>query len=372
LLDATTPDHTFEWNSILGPSGMTKDVKTKYRVSFADVDGTERPLELQSPEETFVADVVEVKPRELYGVTHIPVVPINFPWDRYPKVEVELRYEDPDNKIQMQDNIILDQTTTEYVWKIFVLDPQKTRFSYRTILRAADLKDVELPWTETDEELVRLLDPYPSKRTLDIVTTSGMWTELDRVFVDVLYEDPENNVRVEKSFEFSETDPAPSKVFTADLINTELRRLSYDVTLIYKDGRSVKVPTSFTSDKRLLITPGMLGHRVVTVEPAAVDFAAKNLTEIKAELVFADVEGGIRMADTFSIKAKGDKFEFEYDYVDNARSAYVYRLTYAYANGLSRSPQWGAPTDDRSGYPEGCQTPEWNRADDDRLTIPVD
>ncbi|RIE03605.1 hypothetical protein D3H35_10725 [Cohnella faecalis] len=59
----------------------------RYKVLFRHVDGTERPLSLQSPDIIERGDVVEILPRELYSIVPVPIQALNFPWERYSHVE---------------------------------------------------------------------------------------------------------------------------------------------------------------------------------------------------------------------------------------------------------------------------------------------
>ncbi|RIE00615.1 hypothetical protein D3H35_27535 [Cohnella faecalis] len=104
---------------------------------------------------------------------------MNFPWERYSHVEVRTQYEDPEHRISQADSFVLSkETVTEASWKMFVMDSGKTRFRYKIIYRAVDFRDVELPWMETDEERLTIRDPFPTKRTLEIVPLFD-WTKVD-------------------------------------------------------------------------------------------------------------------------------------------------------------------------------------------------
>ena len=115
-------------------------------------------------------------------------------------------------------------------------------------------------------------------------------------------------------------------------------RIEYKVTLVFKDGRMVEVPESYTVDQRIMIRSDMRGHQVVTVHPERLDFAQKNLTEITVELQYAD--GGVSFADRFSFRTAQAQAAFEFDYVDEAKRDYQYKTSWSYANGLSRGTDW--------------------------------
>ena len=336
-----------EWSSLFEGGAMKREVEASLEVDFRDVDGTERPLSMRAELEPVTGDELVLIPREnLYSIVPVTLDADRIPWERYPEVEVQVRYADSENRIDVQDyftlNQALDQTGQTPVWKLFVADPARKRFEYKLNYRAADNRDIEGPWTESEEDRIRIPDPSPGRRKLDVVTSSGLWLELDRVFVDLRYVLPDGTIGAEGSLQFSQTDAAPVKQFVIEKVDPAQPRITYKVTLIYRDGRVFEVPQSYTVDQRIMIRADMRGHQVVTVYPEALDFDQKNLTEIKVELRFVD--DGLSFADTFNFRSAQARAAFEFDYVDPARREYEYKATWQYANGLSRgTPDLGTP-----------------------------
>jgi len=317
---------------------MQWDVKTSYKVNFKGVEGAERPITLESPEKAVTVENFEVDPRELYSIVQVPMVALNFPRDRYPFVEIQTRYTDEENGIRMEDTFLFDDKKHDMTWKMFVRNPERTRFSYKLIYRAANHKDVEMPWVETDEERITIRDPYPQKRTLTIVP-NVRWQEVGRLFVDVSYEDRDNNIFTQQAFEFAETDAA-SKTFTVDLVNADLRLVSFEATLMKKDNTLVQIPKSYTLERRIFISSNMKGHKIVMIRPEAVDFQSKNIKQMTVDFLYEDTEAGLSFADTFTFKSSGTRASFEFDYVDDQKGTYQYRVTSLFTNGLSRAQDW--------------------------------
>lgn len=339
ILETQDAKQDVEWSSILVDEAMKREVEVSYEVDFRDVDGTERPLSLRAELEPELGDELVLIPREdLYSIVEIPIEADRVPWDRYPKVEVQVRYSDPDNGIEVRDRFLLDQASQVPIWSLFVIDRARKGFEYKLHYRAADNRDVERPWTESDEDRIRVPDPSPGRRKVDVVTTSGLWLELDRVFVDLRYEFPDGTGGSESSLQFSATDPLPVKQFVIEKFDPEQPRAAYQVTLVFKDGRVVEVPESYTVDQRIMIRADMRGHQVVSVHPERLDFAQKNLTEIKVELTYA--YGGVSVADSFSFRNARAQAAFEFDYTDPAKRDYEYKTSWFYANGLSRGTEW--------------------------------
>jgi len=95
----------------------------------------------------------------------------------------------------------------------------------------------------------------------------------------------------------------------------------------------------------------MRGHRIITVQPKKVDFSTKRLAELQVELCYEDEDSGLSFADLFAFQSINDRSTFEFDYTDDQKTAYSYRITYRYVNGLSRSLDWITATTDQLSLP---------------------
>jgi hypothetical protein len=338
LLESSTARSDVQWASIIQAQAIQREVQAEYIVNFKNVDGTERPVTIAAPTEVVSVDNLEINPRKLYSIVHVPVVALSLPWNRYPQVEVHLKYTDEANHIRMDDILVLTQAQPDQTWKMFVKDPQRTQFQYKLIYRAIDNRDVETAFVETDEERVTVRDPRPNKRTLTVVSNLD-WTTVERALVDLVYEDPENEVFADASFEFNANDNT-SKNFVVDLVNPTRRQIAYQITILFKNGRLLEVPRSLTNDRRIILRSNMRGHRIITVRPRPVDFASKRLREIQVELRYEDMDEGLSFSELVSLQARDEQGSFEFDYADDQKFAYEYRVTYWYLNGMTRSTDW--------------------------------
>ena len=75
-------------------------------------------------------------------------------------------------RIRIGDDFLLDKDHQTQTWTMFVRDPQRTKFSHKLIYRAADNKDVELAWVETEDERIVV--------TRSKETTAGFEEDRDR------------------------------------------------------------------------------------------------------------------------------------------------------------------------------------------------
>lgn len=338
ILESSNAREEVSWDSIIKEEAMEKAVTMGYQVSFKGIDSTERPIELESEEEEVLVENLEINPRELYSIVHVPILALSFPWENYPHIEVQTMYVDEDNNIRMDESFLLDKDHSGTEWKIFVRDPQKTQFQYKLTYRAADHKDIEGTWRKTDEERITIRDPYPLKRKL-MVVPNFKWSEVSNVFVDLMYEDSENNVYEEDSFEFSEIN-ATSKTFSVDLVDPDRRMVSYKVIILFKDGRLVEVPRSFTLERRIIVRSDMKGRRIIRIRSEDIDFSEKQLKKMKIGIRYEDNEAGLSYADEYTIKSKENQAYFEFDYVDDQKTNYEYSVKYFYENGLAKTKDW--------------------------------
>lgn len=338
LLSKGAPTGAFEWMSVIENDAMRRPVQIQYEVNFTGVDTTERPRKVTSaPFETEVENL-EIDPRELYAVSTVPIVAVNFPFDAYPMVEAHVRYQDEVSGLDEKDIFQLTKEKQDATWRMFILDTRKRDFSYRLVYRAADNRDVDTGWKTTDEEQITVRDPFPRKRTLDVVANVD-WNQVDQVFVDLRYEDKANDIFEEASFNFNQGS-TPQK-FVVDVQDPELKQVFFKVTFLFKDGRMIEVPESVTMERRIVVRPDMKGRRIVEVRPPA-DFAARNLRRTTAEIRYEDFAAGLSFNDSFVFEDAAARGYFEFDYVDEARDRYETRSTFIFANGLEQGTDWTA------------------------------
>ncbi|MBV9580453.1 MAG: hypothetical protein JO057_17870, partial [Chloroflexi bacterium] len=119
-LTAAAPQASVDWTSLLVDGQMSMPVAYTYTVNVKDVDTSQRPGQLPSPQISAVGNV-DIEPRgQLYDITVVPVRTFGLPWDRYSSVEVECRYTDSVNNINEQPSAVLNSGNTEVDWSVFL------------------------------------------------------------------------------------------------------------------------------------------------------------------------------------------------------------------------------------------------------------
>ncbi|MEO5852252.1 MAG: hypothetical protein ABIQ15_07040 [Nocardioides sp.] len=328
----------FDWQSKVVDGRMVRDVDVSYEVHFKDAETTERPGSLASGVEPTTDDMVQLTPEdELFAIRSVSLVAENVPWDRFPSVEVHLRHRDEANGIDEQHLVKLTKEKVDSVWPMFVVDRANTAYEVRTVMRATDNNDVDSGWLTTDDEQITVRNPFRA-RILEVVPNLS-WAEVQDVFIDVRYEDPDNNILIEDSLHLNEGAVTPR--FIVDLRDPNRTAIEFTVTFTFKDGTSKQLPPSITHDRRIMVSPAMRAHRVVEILPPS-DWVARSVRNITVETRFEDFVENLTFGGHFDLDAPGAKARFEFDYADEARNRYEYRYTVVFANGLTRNVDWTA------------------------------
>jgi hypothetical protein len=341
VLEETGKDETVKWSSILENGAMARPVNADLTVRFKPDAGGERPLVLTAPRQVLTGDVFEVQPAEYFSRVTIPIVASPaYPWDKYPQAQVMLRYEDAANGIKTDDTLIVKKDTlSSAAWSFIALDKTRRDFSYRILHQAANHKDEDTGWLPASGDLVDIRDPFGSLRlSVDVVPVVPRWEDVEQVFVDLAYSDPENGIEQTESLSFSPDDRLPKK-FVVDRKDRTKKLVSFKVTTILLGGIVMEVPESFTESPRILVRPDMKGHRIITVTPPP-DFLRPKLAKVEVELAYTDELDGTDIADMAVFEGPGGRKTFEFDYADAARDDYSWRAKFVFKNGMTKRTDW--------------------------------
>lgn len=341
VLEETGKDDNVKWSSLMENGAMARPVQADLTVMFKPDAGGERPLVLSAPKQVLLGDVFEVQPAEFYSRVTIPVVASPaYPWDKYPQVQVMLRYEDAEKGIKTDDTLIVKKDTLSSAsWSFTALNKQKRDFSYRVLHQAANHRDEDTGWLPSSGDLVDIRDPFGALRlSVDVVPVVPRWEDVEQLFVDLTYADTANGIEQTESLTFTPDDRAPKK-FVIDRKDKTKKLVSYKVTTILLGGMVMEVPESFTESPRILIRPDMKGHRIITVTPP-VDFVRPKLAKVEVELAYKDELDGTDIADMAVFDGPGGRKIFEFDYVDAARNDYSWRAKFLFKNGMTKHTDW--------------------------------
>ena len=164
-LDKDKTDEVVEWPSTVVGDKVIEPVATRFEVSLNPAEAGERPNRLQSGSEDVLGETAELQPRELFSLEDIPILTrANFPFDRYPQVDVNLRYDDPANGIRQNDVVRLDKDTPSSTWRRFLVGAPAAPIMAKITYRAVRSPRPQLPLRAPDRPARRRRRPVPASR----------------------------------------------------------------------------------------------------------------------------------------------------------------------------------------------------------------
>lgn len=336
-LASGTSQASADWSSVLVNNQMQRPVTYTYTVNFKNVDTTQRPGQLTSGTLTAIGDVLDIEPRnDLYGITVVPIRAYGFPFDRYPSVEVECRYVDQANGINLQPSAIITSQNPEVDWGLFMCDTTQRSFDYRLTYNLAAGGTSVSPWITTNSSKIDIVDPFPNKITLTVVAALD-WTQFMQVLVFLAYPSKDKAVQ-QQSLVLNQSAPTAAP-FVVDRQDPTQNVVYYEARLIKKNGQVWTIPGSVTSDAYLILQDGMKGHQIITVVPEQVDFGAKQIGQINVQLKYVDAANNINIAQSVTITSATDVRTFAYDFLSSQVSP-QYRADIQLNNGQTKSIDW--------------------------------
>ena len=182
-LEETGKDASVKWASVLDNGAMRREVAADLTVRFKPDAGGERPLVVTAEKQVLLGDVFEVQPAELYARVTVPIVASpSYPWDKYPQVQVMLRYEDAEKGIKTDDTLIVKRDTLATAsWSFIALDKTKRSFSYRLLHQAANHEDVDTAGCRAMAIWSIFRDPFGALRlAVDVVPVVPRWEDVEQ------------------------------------------------------------------------------------------------------------------------------------------------------------------------------------------------
>lgn len=317
ILTADKPDREAHWATQSVDGQVETAVQASYEVRFDGAQSPEHPANLRSGVSVVNDNIFTINPHDdaatLYAVRSVSVVADGMPWDRYPFVEVEMRYADPANRIDQSDTLRLSQSVQTATWPQFICDLKHMDFDYRITFRAADNSDIIGDWTALDRDDITIRDPRGATLSVQVVPAFG-WDLVSSAFVNFTYDDDPNGVHADKSIMLTKDNLNDNK-FVVHLADRTKRLVHYSVRLLLSDNSLVEQPPSMTREGQIFLRADLKGHRIVTLHPASVDFAGNNIREVKVTLSMSDQTNGLSANRQFSFTSKDDIAYFEYNYV---------------------------------------------------------
>ena len=176
-----------------------------------------------------LGEATEIEPRDLFSLEAIPVLTLpNFPFDRYPQVDVQLRYDDPAHGIRQDDVVRLTKEQPNATWQRFLVGAPAAPIMAKITYRAADHRDRDMPFAPLAAPQVDIPDPVPAAAQGDRRAGAQLQRGRSRVRRSRSTTIRPNGVHVEDSIEVAQNQPVPP--FIVDRVDPTLSRVRYKIS----------------------------------------------------------------------------------------------------------------------------------------------
>ncbi len=255
--DASPPD--LSWARDEG----NDNVKINYTVRFKNEQGKSVPGRgptISKSDIAFPGRVFYVTPQpDVYNLTTVEVRPdYGFPWDRYPRVDVELRPAGSSGESAPQNRLPLIKDKGA-MYRNFTLAGKSSACEFRVRYTGEPLKggeSLETPWKEWDRNFLEIGDPRPYARSLAISGADVDWADVSKIDLALEYTRAKAMPKGKKTITLTPKKTSDAFNYLCDSIDNAL--IQYVMKVSARSG-DFALKCSVWSDELSLTGPGRDG-----------------------------------------------------------------------------------------------------------------
>jgi hypothetical protein len=319
VLDATTPRRQV---SVWYRADAGLELRYRYEVQFGRESAGLAEL-LASPERTTASRVIRLDPRELYQRLEVRAVTQGVPFDRYPRVLVDVAAHDPAGGWSASETLELDATHPEATFPVRAAVDAVVQVERRLRYVEADGGELAVGWEEAEPGVMVVGDPLPDIVDLQILGSARFGTAVRRLVVELRPVDRPELVATRVL-----TAEDPSATWSWSAAGGADRAYDYRVTVHttlneVREGRWLPGPPGGT----LMVGEGIARLRKVRLMLVGKSFQDLGLLALTARFKFEDREAELFAEDEFLIEDPRAPVEWTYPVADPDRQAYTFQLT---------------------------------------------
>lgn len=274
-----------------------------------------------------------VDPRDLYQIQKVHVQAVNLPFDRYSQVEVNLRYVETENNLTLQKTILLSQNAAADDWSFRTGPDGSLAYEYQLIYYPVGAQAITQPWVQTNNPAVLVGDPYPDVLNVTVVP-AGNFDKIQRMMVEMAYDDSENNFHQEQLLTFTTLNDM--KAWSVHIQNRLKRDYTYAAIIQYKDGTVKQFPPVPTEDTLLFVGDIYKRTFKVAIGLNGPSFLESNISKIVVNLAYQDAANQINLTKQVVLMSINDAYDWSFQMMDPAADSYTYEITYYGTDGFKR------------------------------------
>lgn len=332
-LNAAQPAALFETNF---DTDAGYDYRYQWQVQFKPNDELPGAIPLINvPEQSNRGGPLVLNPRELYSERTLEIVPArNMPFDKFPTVEVELRYVDPISGFTDSSTYLIQSADDKPTYRLRLLKNWSDTILYRLHYHAANgPSHSDEEWQETNSNALLISDPFPSRLNIRAIV-AGNVNELSSVIVDLQYMDEDNGIMEFGNLYFGEGQLRSPQTWSIKLADPKLRDYQYRQTIITADGGVIMTDWTRSNSPTLVLGKTYAMRMEVHVSSFGPTYAEANISRMVVALTYKDEEGDVHKEDTAVFDDLNDRYTWHVNLKDPARREYSYQVTYELRDGF--------------------------------------
>jgi len=322
-LDAQTPRRQVSvwYEEALGP-----EVGYRYGVHFTPSSGDVDVLE--APPRSTEQRVIRIDPRELYQRAQTRVVAQGVPFDRYPRVLVDLRYQQPASGWTAERTVELGPGTPEAAHAVRVALGQPLLLQRRVRYLDTQGQVLTVDWDSAQPGVLVVGDPLPDIVDVQLIGSARFGIAVARLIVELrpLAEPGRVDTRVL-------TADAPVATWSWAARDGVERGYDYRVTVHTVRGEVREGGWLPGTPGKLVVGEGIAALREVALYLVGPPLQQRGLLAVKVRFSFADGAAGLSAEHEELVTDPSQPVRWVYPVADPARAAFTYQLTAVRADG---------------------------------------
>lgn len=278
-----------------------------------------------------------VNPRGLFrSRTLKPVVLRTLSFDRYPTVEVAVRYTGPDG-FEASHLFLLSSASKEpEPWRLRIGEDWPEEVEYKTTLHRAGKPPLELGWTPTTDQVIPIGDPLLDGLDVLVRAQRGRG-ELESIYASLEYRDADGVVQDFQTLIFEGDALYRAQRWSVPVADLHHLTYRYQQTVFLADGEVLQGPWLET-DTRLLVLGEEAARRwPVEVRLTGDSFEDAGITSIEVTLRYTDEASDLSYDGGTTLAGLDDVYVWPIRLLDMGRRDVAVTLRYARRNGTFRT-----------------------------------
>lgn len=278
-----------------------------------------------------------INPRDLYTLHTAVVQAVDVDFERYAQVEVNLRYQDPVAKLELNETVLLSKGTESKTWRWRSRPGAPDTFDYRVTFYPRGAERIERPWLSSRDPAVIVEDPHQEE--LEITVSPAVdFSLVRRIMVELQYVDPANHVREHATLSFEKDEMKQWRIRLADVSKRSYR---YRIIVQYRNNTVRQLPFVETEDLLLFVSDIVELTRTVLVRATGKPFNRAGLSKVRVLLSYKDSANGINASHEVVLTSLEDQAEWSFDIKNPDLRQYTYEAHYIKTTGFTskQAPQ---------------------------------